>query len=110
LINFSFGLATGIEMSVRCGSLLNLISANTSWFKPARLPVNKYLSKEQVADMIERELGLKFNGRVFLLTHWSYFGYHFNPVSYYYCYNTDETLLAVISEVSSSCLTSSLHY
>jgi len=42
------------------------------------------------------------DGQIFLLTHLRYFGYNFNPVSFYYCYDTQERLQLVLAEVSST--------
>ena len=44
---------------------------------------------ESVRDLVERETGRRPNGPIRLLTNLSYFGYCFNPVSFYYCF--DET-------------------
>lgn len=60
---------------------------------------NKYLSKSEVQDLVAETLGLKGIERVFLLTHWQYFGIQFNPVSYYYCFSKQGHLIAMISEV-----------
>jgi DUF1365 family protein len=37
--------------------------------------------------------------KVFLMTHWKYFGFSFNPVSYYFLYDKDEKIICIISEV-----------
>jgi DUF1365 family protein len=42
------------------------------------------------------------DGRVLLLTHLRYLGYVFNPVSFYYCYDRDEGLRAVLAEVNNT--------
>jgi DUF1365 family protein len=41
-------------------------------------------------------------GKVFLLTHLRYLGYVFNPVSFYYFYDREETLRMVMAEVNST--------
>ncbi|HEV2273913.1 MAG TPA: DUF1365 domain-containing protein [Acidobacteriaceae bacterium] len=41
-------------------------------------------------------------GRVFLLTHLRYWGYNFNPVSFYYCYGMDRRLQSVLAEVNNT--------
>ncbi len=38
-------------------------------------------------------------GRVMLLTQLRYFGFHFNPVNFYYCYDEADTLRWVLAEV-----------
>jgi len=40
--------------------------------------------------------------RIFLLTSPRYFGYVFNPVSFFYCFDAGEELLAVIAEVNNT--------
>ena len=42
-----------------------------------------------VRDMIERRLGRRPSGPIRVLTHLRYFGYCFNPVSFYYCFDAD---------------------
>ena len=39
-----------------------------------------------VRDLVETETGSRPNGPVRLLTNLNYFGYCFNPVSFYYCF------------------------
>ena len=59
--------------------------------------------KESVCDLIERETGERPQGPVRLLTHLSYFGYCFNPVSFYYCYSADgERLETIVAEVNNT--------
>ena len=41
-------------------------------------------------------------GRIFLLTHLRYLGYAFNPVSFYYCFDSTERLQIVLAEVSNT--------
>jgi DUF1365 family protein len=42
------------------------------------------------------------DGRIFLLTHLRYFGYVFNPVSFFYCYDRGESLQAILAEVKNT--------
>lgn len=41
-------------------------------------------------------------GPIFLLTHLRYLGYNFNPVSFFYCYDTSERLQLILAEVNST--------
>eukprot|EP01114_Cavostelium_apophysatum_P014730 TRINITY_DN3891_c0_g1_i1.p1 TRINITY_DN3891_c0_g1~~TRINITY_DN3891_c0_g1_i1.p1 ORF type:complete len:326 (-),score=57.80 TRINITY_DN3891_c0_g1_i1:4-870(-) len=59
----------------------------------------KYLSREQVVDLVRAETSIEVTGKVFLLTNFKYFGYQFNPVSYYYCFDDQKELVAMISEI-----------
>src|SRR5512147_1165020 len=40
-----------------------------------------------VRDLVERETGRRPEGPIRLLTHLAYYGYCFNPVSFYYCFD-----------------------
>jgi hypothetical protein len=42
------------------------------------------------------------DGPIFLLTHLRYFGYVFNPVSFYYCYDRAGNLQTMLAEVNST--------
>lgn len=58
---------------------------------------------DAVRDRVEQETGTRPNGPIRLLTNLSYFGYCFNPVSFYYCYSKDEESLEyIVSEVNST--------
>jgi DUF1365 family protein len=57
---------------------------------------------EDVRDLVETQTGRRPAGKIFLLTHLRYFGYVFNPLSVYYCYDDDGTLSDVILEVSNT--------
>jgi uncharacterized protein len=52
--------------------------------------------------MVENRLGTKPDGAVRLLTHLRYLGYGFNPVSFFYCFDLDERLVAIVSEVNNT--------
>jgi uncharacterized protein len=41
-------------------------------------------------------------GRIFLLTHLRYLGYNFNPVSFFYCYDREDKLQMIMSEVNNT--------
>lgn len=58
---------------------------------------------ESVRDLVETESGMRPAGPIRLLTNLSYFGYCFNPVSYYYCFARDgRTLEAIVAEVTNT--------
>ena len=58
---------------------------------------------ESVRDLIEERTGRRPDGPVRLLTNLSYFGYCFNPVSFYYCFASDgETVEYIVSEVNNT--------
>ena len=50
-----------------------------------------------------REAGLQVpEGPIYLLTHLRYLGYCFNPVSFFYCHDTDGSLRTVLAEVNNT--------
>jgi DUF1365 family protein len=56
-----------------------------------------------VKDVVEEETGQRPAGPIRLLTNLSYFGYCFNPVSFYYCFETDgETVSHIVAEVNNT--------
>jgi DUF1365 family protein len=65
---------------------------------PADLPLD-----DAVRRLVEQETGSRPRGPVRLLTNLSYFGYCFNPVSFYYCFAEDgSTLEAIVAEVTNT--------
>ena len=58
---------------------------------------------QSIRDLVEAETGMRPEGPVRLLTNLSYFGFCFNPVSYYYCFDEDgETVAATVAEVTNT--------
>jgi DUF1365 family protein len=58
---------------------------------------------EAVRDLVEADTGQRPAGPVRLLTNLSYFGYVFNPVSFYYCFAEDgRTVEFIVAEVSNT--------
>jgi len=58
---------------------------------------------EEVRRLVFHETGQRPSGPIRLLTHLSYFGYVFNPVSFYYCFNKGDTRLeTIVAEVNNT--------
>jgi DUF1365 family protein len=57
---------------------------------------------DAVRMLLERRTGSAPAGPIRLLTHLRTFGHCFNPVSFYYCFNPQEQLDAVVAEVTST--------
>ena len=58
---------------------------------------------DAVRDRVEQDIGRRPEGPIRLLTNLAYFGYCFNPVSFYYCFASDgETLEYIVSEVNNT--------
>jgi DUF1365 family protein len=59
------------------------------------------LRERLAAEAKERGLNLP-DGPIFLLTHLRYYGYNFNPVSFFYCYDSGLHLRCIVAEVNST--------
>lgn len=63
---------------------------------------NLDLSKS-VRKTVRETIGLEVKGPIRLLTHLRYFGYCFNPVSFYYCFDEqDKDVEAILAEVTNT--------
>lgn len=59
--------------------------------------------KQSVINLVYERVGLKLEGPVRLLTHLRYWGYCFNPVSFYYCYDkSGQHLDAIVAEINNT--------
>lgn len=85
------------------------------WFWSASKPALAWFRREDhfgdpakplrtcVADLVEKETGSRPTGPVRLLTHFRYFGYCFNPVSFFYCFSKNgEQVEHIVAEVSNT--------
>lgn len=55
-----------------------------------------------IRNLVERSSGQRPLGRICLLTHLRYFGYCFNPISIYYCFDRAQQLQAMVAEVTNT--------
>lgn len=59
--------------------------------------------KKSIKELIQQSTQQTFEGSISLLTNISYFGFCFNPVSFYYCYSPiDQSLQYVVSEITNT--------
>ena len=58
--------------------------------------------KQAVLDTVESRTGERPGGAVRMLAHWRYFGYCFNPVSFYYCFDTAGRLHSIVAEITNT--------
>jgi hypothetical protein len=84
------------------------------WFWSARRPAPAWFRRRDhvgdparpldqcVRDVVEQATGHRPTGPIRLLTHLRYFGYCFNPVSFYYCYDEDGEVGEVVMEVNNT--------
>lgn len=77
-------------------------------FSPLQIREDDYLAGkgEKLRSKVERvvlsNLGLRVDGKIFLLTAPRFFGYVFNPVSFFYCFDREEKLCAFVAEVNNT--------
>jgi uncharacterized protein len=58
---------------------------------------------QAVRDLVEQRTGRRPTGPIRLLTHLRYFGHCFNPVSFYYCFDSADTRVeTVVAEVTNT--------
>ena len=56
---------------------------------------------DEVRRLVKEQANISLTGPIRLLTNLRYFGYGFNPVSFYYCFNAaDDKLEAIVAEVN----------
>ena len=58
--------------------------------------------EESVRSKVFQSLGFRPDGPIRILTQLRYLGFCFNPVSFYYCYSKDETLEAIVAEITNT--------
>jgi uncharacterized protein len=58
---------------------------------------------QSIRTLIQKETGEKAEGPIRLLTHLRYFGFIFNPVSFYYCFDiADKNLEFIVAEITNT--------
>jgi DUF1365 family protein len=61
---------------------------------------------ESISEAVKKEVytktGQTFQGPIYLLTNISYLGFCFNPVSFYYCFDDNQKLKYVVSEITNT--------
>ena len=58
---------------------------------------------DTVRNWVFTKTGKRPEGRIFLMTHLCYFGYRFNPVSFYYCFDSSESnVQTIIAEINNT--------
>ena len=78
-----------------------------SW-RPARFERSDYLGDpgiplgDAVRNRIFEETGEKHSGPIRMLANLRYFGFNVNPITCYYCFDGDESLKFIISEVTNT--------
>jgi uncharacterized protein len=58
---------------------------------------------ESIRQLVEERTGSRPAGPIRLLTHFRYFGYVFNPVSFYFCYDrSDDSVDTIVAEITNT--------
>jgi uncharacterized protein len=70
---------------------------NRDYFGNVRMPLRERLRVDAEANGVDLP-----DGKIFLLTHLRYLGYVFNPVSFFYCYDKNDSLLTVLAAVNNT--------
>jgi uncharacterized protein len=75
-----------------------------AWFRRAdHLGDAETPLRDAVAHVVMQQTGIAVDGPIRLLTHLRYFGHCFNPVNFYYCYDSaGEHVMAVIAHVTNT--------
>jgi len=59
--------------------------------------------RDCIRELVRERAGIAVEGPIRLLTHPRHFGYGFNPVSFYYCFDADgRTLRAIVAEINNT--------
>ncbi len=58
--------------------------------------------KNSIQSLLLNKINLHHKGKVFLLTTIRYFGFAFNPVSFYYCFDESSNIQAIISHITNT--------
>lgn len=77
---------------------------NLAWFKRANyLGDPQTPLRQSVSSLVEQKTGRAVAGAIRMLTNLRYFGYCFNPVTFYYCFEADNrTLQAIVAEINNT--------
>lgn len=60
------------------------------------------VTKQNITHSIKKEKGKDFNGRIFMMAHLRNYGYNFNSVCFYYCYDQSDNLQFIVSEITNT--------
>lgn len=83
--------------------LWSYLKPNIAYFKRADYYGDPQKNlKNEISDLLQKATGKPALGAVRLLTNMRYFGHCFNPVSFYYCFNPDETLQAIVTHITNT--------
>ncbi len=73
-----------------------------SFYRKNYMPNNALTLRENIEKYINSHGYDKKPNKIFILTHLSYLGYCYNPVSFYYCYSENDQLIYILAEVNNT--------
>ena len=76
---------------------------NLAWFRRREhLGPSEQSLDSVVRQLIQQETGAEHVGPIRMLTHLRYFGMQMNPVTFFYCFDQQETLKFIVAEVNNT--------
>lgn len=92
---------------------LDTVFSGTRWWSSRRSALARFSAKDffhnkdeplarQVRDYVFSSSGIRVTGAVRMLANLRYFGYIFNPLVCYYCFDHEEQLVAIVAEVTNT--------
>lgn len=81
---------------------------STKSWRPARFVRSDFLGDpeislgEAIRNRIYQETGNWHSGPIRMLANWRYFGFNMNPITCYYCFDEDEKLATIVTEVTNT--------
>ncbi len=76
---------------------------NLAWFRRSEhLGDPQQPLEASVRDLVEQRTGQRPTGPIRLLTHLRYCGFQMNPVSFFFCYDSQESLHQIVAEVNNT--------
>jgi len=85
-------------------SLWSYQKNNLAWFNRADYYGNPEIPlKESIYDLVAQATGTRPEGQICMLTNMRYFGYCFNPVTFYYCFAPDSNRIeAMVTHITNT--------
>jgi uncharacterized protein len=93
-----------INLLFKNNILWSYLKPNIAYFKRADYFGDPTINlKSEISDLVLSATGAPARGAVRLLTNMRYFGHCFNPVSFYYCFESDNTTLqAIVTHITNT--------
>jgi len=83
--------------------IMSARSPALGWFRRKDYAGSPSVSlKEHILDQVESRTGNRPDGKVLLLTHLRYWGFVMNPISIFYCYDSEGNFVASVLQVTNT--------